>query len=69
VALMYGPQMMVAVNPAAGLHDTALMLPGKPQAIAHRSSAFSLTDQNSAVELVPFSAVVDETYTTYLLKA
>ena len=45
------------------------MLPGKPQAIAHRVSAFSLTDRNAGVELVPFSAVVDETYTTYLLKA
>jgi DUF1680 family protein len=69
VAMMYGPQMMVAVNPAADLHETALVLPGKPQAIAHRASAFSLEHRDGAVELVPFSAVVDETYTTYLLKA
>jgi DUF1680 family protein len=69
VAMMRGPQMMVAVNPPEGLHETALTLPGKPQAIAHRASAFSLRDRSGAVELVPFHAVRDETYTTYLLKA
>lgn len=68
VAVMRGPQMMVAVNPAENLRDTALMLPGKPEAIAHRVAAFSLPDTGGALELVPFNAVRDETYTTYLLK-
>jgi hypothetical protein len=69
VAMMRGPQMMVAVNPAEGLHETAFTLPGKPRAIAHSTSAFSLQDRSGTVELVPFIAVRDETYTTYLLKA
>ncbi len=69
VALMWGPQMMVAVNPPGDLQDVALALPGKPTAIPHRASAFTLASPGGAFEVVPFRAVVDETYTTYLRRA
>ncbi|MDE3196869.1 MAG: glycoside hydrolase family 127 protein, partial [Acidobacteriota bacterium] len=52
VALMEGPCMMVAVNPAPGLADTPLRLP----------------DDLNVLELKPFHAVRDEVYTTYFLK-
>ena len=66
VALMRGPQMLVAVNPAADLQDKPLMLPGTPQPVPHRASAFTLDTGGELVETIPFHAVQDETYTTYL---
>jgi DUF1680 family protein len=69
VALLYGPQMMVAVNPAVELHDTPLTLPGKPRPISNRASAFALSTPGTPVEMIPFHAIRDEVYTTYLRKA
>lgn len=69
VALMRGPQMLVAVNPAGDLQDKPLALPGKPQPIPHKPSAFTIGAQGAAVEMIPFHEVRDETYTTYLRKA
>lgn len=69
VALMRGPQMMVAVNPAPGLEEKPLALPGKPAPIAHKPSAFTLGAAGDTTEIAPFYAVKDEAYTTYLKKA
>ncbi|HVW84216.1 MAG TPA: beta-L-arabinofuranosidase domain-containing protein [Bryobacteraceae bacterium] len=69
VALMRGPQMMVAVNPEPGLADSALTLPGKPEPLPHRASAFRFGAPERSLELMPFYAVRDETYTTYFRRA
>ena len=68
VALMHGPRMMVAVNPAADLHESPLSLPGKPEPVAHKASAFTVNGPAGSVEMVPFYEVRDESYTTYLLR-
>jgi DUF1680 family protein len=69
VAVMRGPRMMVAVNPASDLQDRPLTLPGKPQPVPHKPSAFTMGAPGAAVEMIPFHEVLDETYTTYLQKA
>jgi uncharacterized protein len=68
VALMRGPQMLVAVDPPADLAQQPLTLPGKPKPIAQRSSAFAIDAAAGPVEMIPFYSVKDETYTTYLRK-
>ena len=63
VALLRGPQMYVALTP-----ETPVLLPGKPQAIDHRASAYTIDSAGGAkaVEMIPFYAVQNEVYTTYL---
>jgi hypothetical protein len=66
VALMRGPLMMVAANANDDPAEIALNLPGKPEAIAYRASAFRIAAPELSVEIVPFHLIQDETYTTYL---
>jgi DUF1680 family protein len=66
VALMQGPRMMVAVAPAADLHETPLTLPGRPEPVPHTASTFTLNGPGAAFRTVPFYEVRDEVYTTYL---
>jgi len=65
---MHGPRMMVAINPAADLNESPLSLPGKPEPVAHKASAFTVNGPAGSVEMVPFYEVRDESYTTYLLR-
>jgi hypothetical protein len=66
VALMRGPLMMVAANANDDPAEIALNLPGKPEAIAYRASAFRIAAPELSVEIVPFHLIQDETFTTYL---
>lgn len=66
VALMRGPQMLVAVNPAANLADVPLNLPGNAKAIPYRNSTLELDGPARPIEVRPFYSVQTEPYTTYL---
>jgi len=69
VALMRGPQMMVAANATPELSETPLILPGRPVAISPKDSKFTLSGAAGPVEIMPFREVREETYTTYLRRA
>lgn len=69
VALMRGAQMMVAVNAPAEPSETPLALPGRPESIPNRPSAYRIPMKSDSLEMIPFHAVQDETYSTYLRRA
>lgn len=67
VALMRGPVMYVALNPANDLGEDRLKLPGSLKPLA--AQAFTEDYDGHQVVFVPFYQVQNESYTTYFNRA
>ena len=65
VAVMRGPTMMVALDPAEDLHTTPLALPGRFE--KRPGDVFEHTGSGGALRFTPFYSVRNETYNTYFL--
>lgn len=68
VAVMWGPVMLVALDPPPGLSDEPLPLPQGLQPVPYRSMVFDINRAGQKLRFAPFFSVRDETYTNYLLK-
>jgi uncharacterized protein len=68
VAVMRGPLMMVALDPAEDLHTTALALPGRIAKTPHGEDEFLYADDKRKLRFKPFYSVQDEVYNTYFTK-
>ncbi len=66
VALMWGPLMLVALDPQLKLPGKATSSPGGLKPVPQMPQAFDLQAPVDGVRFVPFYTIKGETYTTYL---
>jgi hypothetical protein len=66
VALLRGPLMLVALDPHLEISRQALTLPAGLKPLPHAPQSFELGQVQPPLHFMPFYAVGDETYTTYL---
>jgi DUF1680 family protein len=66
VALMWGPLMLVALDPELKLPGRALSSPDAMRRTAGASPSFEVQTLAEKLRFMPFYAVQEETYTTYL---
>ncbi len=69
VGVMRGPLMLVALDPKLKLARQALRDPGAIKPAPRAPQSFELQAPSQELVFVPFYAVKDETYTTYLERA
>lgn len=69
VALLRGPLMLVALDPQLEISEKTLALPGGLKPLPRARQSFELEQAQPRLRFVPFYAVREETYTTYLKAA
>jgi uncharacterized protein len=69
VALMRGPLMLVALDPEIKLRQRALSAPGELKPVPYTAQSFEVPATPDPVRFVPFYAVKDEIYTTYVMSS
>ena len=69
VALMFGPLMLVALDPQVRLPAKATSTPDGLSPVPNVPQAFDLEAPAGSVRFVPFYTIKGETYTTYLQQA
>jgi uncharacterized protein len=69
VATMYGPLMLVAVDPAPEVAAAPLPPLDSLKPVPHRASYFTAGAAERPLVFAPFYSLRDETYTTYLRAA
>jgi len=68
VTAMWGPVMLVGVNPPPGLFADPLPIPQQLQPVPYNPMAFEMDRAGKRLRFAPFFSLGDETYTTYFLK-
>jgi hypothetical protein len=68
VAVIWGPVMLVGVNPPPGLFADPLPIPQGLQPVPYNPLRFEMDRAGKRLRFAPFFSVGDGTYTTYFLK-
>ncbi len=68
VALMWGPLMLVAIDPTIKIPKTAVSSPGGLKPAPYTPRTFELQALVDKVRFIPFYQVRDEIYTTYIVQ-